>query len=92
MTPETRYHRELLKTALIYILIIEEPQWDKKLSQYLRKAVEFDPDEYQKLKYHRYAQKSYVPTPLRAPITTREQTQKFLLKNWPSTVPSHNLL
>ena len=26
-----------------------------------RKAVEFDPDEYQKFKYHRYVQKSYVP-------------------------------
>ena len=30
-----------------------------------RKAVEFDPDGYQKFKYHRYVQKSYVPTPLR---------------------------
>ena len=29
-----------------------------------RKAVEFDPDEYQKFKYDRYVQKSYVPTPL----------------------------
>ena len=27
-----------------------------------RKAVEFDPDEYQKFKYHRYVQKSYVPS------------------------------
>ena len=45
-----------------------------------RKAMEFDPDEYQKFKYHRYVQKSYVPTPLRAPITTWEQTQTFLLK------------
>ena len=24
-----------------------------------RKAVEFDPDEYQKFKYHRYVRKSY---------------------------------
>ena len=28
------------------------------------KAVEFDPDEYQKFKYHHHVQKSYVPTPL----------------------------
>ena len=46
-----------------------------------RKAVEFDPDQYQKFKYHRYVQKSYVPTPHRAPITTWEQTQTFLIKN-----------
>ena len=39
-----------------------------------RKAVEFDPDQYHKFKYHRYVQKSYVPTPLRSPITTWEQT------------------
>ena len=32
-----------------------------------RKAVEFDIDDYQKFKYHRYVQKSYVPTPHRAP-------------------------
>ena len=67
-----------------------------------RKAVEFDPDEYQKFKYHRYVQKSYVPTSLRALITTLEQTQTFILKNvylfiiiiffLPSSVPSHNLL
>ena len=44
-------------------------------------AVEFDPDEYQKFKYNGYVQKSYVPTPLRAPITTWEQTQTFLIKN-----------
>ena len=43
--------------------------------------MEFDPDEDQKLKYQRNVQKSYVPTPLRAPITTWEQTQTFLLKN-----------
>ena len=35
-----------------------------------RKAVEFHPDEYQKFKYHRYVQKSYVPTPARAPMAT----------------------
>ena len=46
-----------------------------------REAVEFNPDEYQKFKYHRYVQKSYVPTPLRASITTWEQTQTFLIKN-----------
>ena len=45
-----------------------------------RKAVEFDNEEYQKFKYHRYVQKSYVPSPLRAPITTWEQTQTFLVK------------
>ena len=27
-----------------------------------RKAVEFDPNQYQKFKYHRYVQKSYVCT------------------------------
>ena len=42
-------------------------------------CVEFNPDEYQKFKYHRYVQKSYGPTPLRAPITTWERTQTFLL-------------
>ena len=42
--------------------------------------MEFYPSEYQKFKYHRYVQKSYVATPLRAPITTWEQTQTFLLK------------
>ena len=46
-----------------------------------RNAVEFDPDEYQKFKYHRYVQKSLVPTPLRAPITTWEETQTFSIKN-----------
>ena len=46
-----------------------------------RKAVEFDPDEYQEFKCHRYFQKSYVPTPLRAPIITWEQTQNFVIKN-----------
>ena len=61
--------------------------------------MEFDPDEYQKFKYHRYVQKSYVPTPLRAPRTIWEQTQTFLLNiyflggafllAW--LVPSHNL-
>ena len=51
----------------------------KAISVSSRKAVEFNPDEYQKFKYHRYGQKSYVPTPLRARITTWEQTQKFLL-------------
>ena len=35
-----------------------------------QKAVEFDPDESQKFKYHRYVQKSFVPTPLRGPINT----------------------
>ena len=45
-----------------------------------RKAVENEPDEYQKFKYHHYVQKSYVPTPLKAPITTWEQTQTFLIK------------
>ena len=45
------------------------------------KAVEFNPDEYQKLKYNRFVQKSYVPTPLRAPITTWKQTQTFLIKH-----------
>ena len=45
-------------------------------------AVEFDPDEYQKFKCHRYVQKSYVPTPLRAPITTWGQTQTFLLNKF----------
>ena len=52
------------------------------------------PDEYQKFKYYRYVQKSYVPTPLRAPITTWGQTQTFLLNVFclPSSVPSHNLL
>ena len=44
--------------------------------------MEFDPDEYQKFKYHRYVQKSYVPTPLRAPITIWEQTQTFLLNEF----------
>ena len=34
------------------------------------KAMEFDPDEYQKMKYHRYFQKSYVPTPPKVPIPT----------------------
>ena len=47
-----------------------------------RKAVEFDPDEYQKFKDHRYVQKLYVPTSLRAPITTWEQTQTFLIKKF----------
>ena len=42
-----------------------------------RKAVEFDPDEYQKFKYHRYDQKSYVPTPLRAQITTWDKPKPF---------------
>ena len=46
-----------------------------------RKAVEFDPDEYQKFKYHRYVQKSYVPTPLIEPITIWDQTQTFLIQN-----------
>ena len=72
-------------------------KWDKKLSQYLAQSCEFDTDEYQKFKYHRYVQKSYVPTPLRAPITTWEQTQTFLLNIYiyfflPSSVPSHNQL
>ena len=44
--------------------------------------MEFDPDEYQKFKYRRYVQKSDVPTPLRALITTWEQTQTFLLKKF----------
>ena len=44
-----------------------------------RKTVEFDPDEYQKFNYDRYVPKSYVPTPLRAQITTWEQTQTFLI-------------
>ena len=44
-----------------------------------QKSVEFDADEYQKFKYHRHVQKSYVPTPLRVPINTWEQTQTFLL-------------
>ena len=65
----------------MYIQIIEEQQWDKKLSQYQVLSVEFDPDEYQKFKYHRYVQKSYVSTHLRAPVTTLEQTQPFLIKN-----------
>ena len=46
-----------------------------------QKDMEFDSDEYQKFKYHRYIQKSYVPTPVRASITTWEQTQTFLIKN-----------
>ena len=37
--------------------------WTKSSLGIMRKAVEFDPDEYQKFKYHRYVQKSYVPTP-----------------------------
>ena len=53
-----------------------------------RKAAEFDPDEYQKFKYHRYVQKSHVPTPLRAPITILEQAQTFLINIRPSSVPS----
>ena len=34
-----------------------------------------------KFNYHRYVQKAYVPTPLRAPKTTWEQTQTFLIKH-----------
>ena len=45
------------------------------------KDVEFDPDEHKKFEYHRFVQKSYVPTPLRALITTCEQPQTFLIKN-----------
>ena len=59
-----------------------------------RKTVEFDPDEYQKFKYHRYVQKSYVPTPLRAPITTcmGTNTNLSIIFFLPSSVPSQNLL
>ena len=39
-------------------------------------AAEFDPDEYQKFKYHHYIQKSY--TSYRASITTWEQNPKLL--------------
>ena len=47
-----------------------------------RKAVEFDPDKYQKLKYHRYVQKSYVPTP-RAPITNHVgEIPNLFYKSW----------
>ena len=46
-----------------------------------RIAMEFDRDEYQKFKYHRYVQKLYVPTLLRAPITILEQTQTFSIKH-----------
>ena len=51
--------------------------------------MEFDPDEYQKIKYHRYVQNSYVPTPPRAPITISEQAQTCLIKMGPSSVPSN---
>ena len=57
-----------------------------------RNAVEFDPDEYQKFKYHRYVQKSYVPTPPRPPVTIWEQSQTFLINIGRSSVSSHNLL
>ena len=57
-----------------------------------RKAVEFDADEYQKFKYHRYVRKSYVPTPPRAPTSIWEQSQTFLINIGHSTVPTHNLL
>ena len=40
--------------------------------------MEFDPDEYQKFKYHCYVQRSCVPAPPRAPITILEQFQTFL--------------
>ena len=45
-----------------------------------------------KFKYHRYVQKSYVPTPPRAPITLWGQSQSFLIKIGPSSVLSRNLL
>ena len=40
LTSETWYHREWLETALMYIYmqIIEEQQWDKKLSKYLEQS------------------------------------------------------
>ena len=57
-----------------------------------RKAVEFDPHEYQKFKYNRYVQKSYVPTPPSAPITTWEQTQTNLCnKNFDLRQFLHNV-
>ena len=49
----------------------------KPVSVSFAKAVEFDPDEYQKFKYHCYVQKSYVPTPLRPPITILEHLKPF---------------
>ena len=85
------YHREQLETALMYMQIIEEQPWDKSCPSARRKAVEFDPDEYQKFKYHRNVQKSYVPTPPRAPITIIwDQSLTFLIK-FRTLFPSYNL-
>ena len=54
----------------------------KAVSQYRAQSCGIrSADEYQKFKYHLYVQKSYVPTPLRAPITTWEQIQTFLIKH-----------
>ena len=58
----------------MYIYIIEEQLGTKICLSIGHKAVEFDSDEYWKFKYYRYVQKSYVPTPPRAPITMHTGT------------------
>ena len=49
----------------------------------------FVSNEYQKFKYHRYVQKSYVPKPPRAPMTCIiwEQSRTFLIKIETSSFP-----
>ena len=57
-----------------------------------RNAVKFDPDEYQNS--HTIApfkRRICANTSYRAPITVWEQSQTFLIKIGPSSVPTHNL-
>ena len=80
LTSEKRYHRRITRNGSdIHIDYRRTTVEQEAIFSIWRNVVEFDPDEYQIFKYHCYVQKSYVPAPLRAPITTWEQTETFLL-------------